>query len=139
MNRSHLVAEIREAVERETGFQCSCGISYNKMLSKLACSVNKINKHTCLLKSIVPGFLCPLPVRKIPGVGHRTESMLKEIGVQTVADIQLCTLEQLLQMFGERIGSFLFNACRELTEHLLGTKDRQSLYSLETPSLHVHL
>lgn len=112
MTGSHLVAEIREAVERETGFQCSCGISYNKMLSKLACSVNKPNKQTCLLKSAVPGFLCPLPVRKIPGVGHRTESMLKEIGVQTVADLQLCTLEQLLQMFGERIGSFLFNACR---------------------------
>lgn len=109
---SHLVAEIREAVEKETGFQCSCGISYNKMLSKLACSVNKPNKQTCLLKSAVPGFLCPLPVRKIPGVGHRTESILKEIGVHTVADIQVCTLEQLLQMFGERIGSFLFNACR---------------------------
>lgn len=109
---SHLVAEIREAVERETGFQCSCGISYNKMLSKLACSVNKPNKQTCLLKSAVPGFLSPLPVRKIPGVGHRTESMLKEIGVQTVADLQVCALEQLLQMFGERIGSFLFNACR---------------------------
>lgn len=109
---SHLVAEIREAVERETGFQCSCGISYNKMLSKLACSVYKPNKQTCLLKSAVPGFLSPLPVRKIPGVGHRTESMLKEIGVQTVADLQVCALEQLLQMFGERIGSFLFNACR---------------------------
>ena len=26
---SHLVAEIREAVEKETGFQCSYGISYN--------------------------------------------------------------------------------------------------------------
>lgn len=109
---SHLVAEIREAVERETGFQCSCGISYNKMLSKLACSVNKPNKQTCLLKSAVPGFLSPLPVRKIPGVGHRTETMLKEIGVQTVTDLKVCTLEQLLQMFGERIGSFLFNACR---------------------------
>ena len=26
---SHLVAEIREAMEKEAGFQCSCGISYN--------------------------------------------------------------------------------------------------------------
>ena len=50
MTGSHLVAEIREAVERETGFQCSCGISYNKMLSKLACSVNNPNKQMCLLK-----------------------------------------------------------------------------------------
>ena len=29
-----------------------------------------------------------------------------------MVDLQLCTLEQLLQMFGERIGSFLFNACK---------------------------
>ncbi|KAH9325438.1 hypothetical protein KI387_005616 [Taxus chinensis] len=128
---SHLVAEIRAIVEAETGFQCSCGISYNKMLAKMVSSANKPNKQTCLLNSAVPGFLCPLSVRKLPGVGHRIESLLKEIGIQTVADLQTCSLHQLLQMFGERIGRFLFNACRGVDLSPVKDKGPQKSVSVE--------
>ncbi|XP_057843116.2 uncharacterized protein LOC131052518 isoform X2 [Cryptomeria japonica] len=93
---SHLVAEIRAIVEAETGFQCSCGISYN-----------------------------------LPGVGHRTESMLMEIGIQTVADLQICSLHELLQMFGEKTGRFLFNGCRGVDLSPVRDKGPQKSVSVE--------
>eukprot|EP00249_Psilotum_nudum_P017138 c26179_g1_i1 orf=32-1747(+) len=109
---SQIVMEIRTAVEKETGFRCSCGIANNKMLAKLVCSINKPNKQTCILQSAVMAFLDPLAVHKLPGVGHRMESLLKEIGVETISDLQKVPMWQLCAKFGDRIGMFLYNSCR---------------------------
>lgn len=43
-----IVEEMRAAVEQHTGFRCSAGISHNKVLSKLACGLNKPNRQTVL-------------------------------------------------------------------------------------------
>ncbi|XP_002960939.2 uncharacterized protein LOC9641429 [Selaginella moellendorffii] len=109
---TQLAAEIRCAVEKETGYQCSCGISHNKMLAKMACSLNKPNKQTCITQSAVNDFIVPLPVCKIPGVGRQTEATLKEMGVETMGDMQSLTLAQLSSKFGDRFGNQLFDACR---------------------------
>ncbi|MCO5609696.1 hypothetical protein L7F22_063928 [Adiantum nelumboides] len=92
---SQLVFEIRAVVEGETGFRCSSGIAINKMLAKLVSSVNKPNQQTCILDSGVSEFLTPLSVRKLPGIGHRTESLLKDMGITTVADLQKTTFQEL--------------------------------------------
>ncbi|KAJ7556365.1 hypothetical protein O6H91_05G079700 [Diphasiastrum complanatum] len=109
---SHLVAEMREAVEKETGYRCSSGIAHNKLLAKLACSLNKPNKQTCILPSAADNFLRPLSVRKIPGVGQRMEGTLKEMGIGIVEDMQRVSVQQLCGKFGHRVGQFLYNACR---------------------------
>ncbi|KAL3687502.1 hypothetical protein R1sor_013811 [Riccia sorocarpa] len=109
---SQIVSEMRSAIEKETGFHCSCGVAQNKMLAKLSSSLNKPNKQTCLLSGAVESFIAPLHVRKIPGVGRQTELILCDMGVQTVADLRDFKLSQLFERFGARIGQFLFDACR---------------------------
>ncbi|KAL2629504.1 hypothetical protein R1flu_014190 [Riccia fluitans] len=109
---SQIVSEMRSAIERETGFHCSCGVAQNKMLAKLSSSLNKPDKQTCLLSDAVESFIAPLHVRKIPGVGHQTELILGDMGVKTIADLRTFKLSQLSERLGARIGQFLYDACR---------------------------
>jgi len=48
----------------------------------------------------VKDFLFPLDVRKIPGVGSKTEKILKELKIETVADIASMKPEVLTRLFG---------------------------------------
>lgn len=128
---SHLVAEIRAAVEKETGFRCSSGIACNKMLAKLVSSVNKPNKQTCILASAISAYLQPLPVRKLPGVGYQTESVLKEMGVAIVADLQKFDVQQLASKLGERMAMFLCNACRGIDNSSVQNKGAPKSLSVE--------
>ncbi|OAE35561.1 hypothetical protein AXG93_1452s1010 [Marchantia polymorpha subsp. ruderalis] len=109
---SQVVSEMRSAIEKETGFQCSCGVAQNKMLAKLASSLNKPSKQTCLLSGAVERFIAPLPARKIPGVGRQTEAILLDLGVQTITDLKKVSVCQLSERLGARIGQFLYDACR---------------------------
>lgn len=128
---SQVVAEIRAAVERESGFRCSSGIATNKMLAKLVSSVNKPNKQTCILESAVSGFLMPLHVRKLPGIGLQTEAQLKDMGIATVADLQQSTLQQLSSKFGNRMGMLLFDSCRGVDKSLVQDKGPPKSLSVE--------
>ncbi|KAG2467190.1 ASPP2 protein, partial [Polypterus senegalus] len=60
-----IVEEMRAAVEAETGFRCSAGISHNKVLSKLACGLNKPNRQTILPLASVPSLFSNLPISKM--------------------------------------------------------------------------
>jgi nucleotidyltransferase/DNA polymerase involved in DNA repair len=82
------------------------------MLAKMACSVNKPNKQTSLLQSAVADFLAPMPVHKLPGVGHCMEGVLKQSGVESVGDLRNLTLDHLCRMFGERVAKFMYQACK---------------------------
>ncbi|KAI5064226.1 hypothetical protein GOP47_0020896 [Adiantum capillus-veneris] len=128
---SQLVSEIRAAIEGETGFRCSSGIATNKMLAKLVSSANKPNQQTCILESAVNGFLTPLCVRKLPGIGHQTESLLKDMGITTVADLQLSTFQQLSTKFGNRLGTILFDSCRGVDESAVQDKGPLKSLSVE--------
>ncbi|MCO5553465.1 hypothetical protein L7F22_006986 [Adiantum nelumboides] len=128
---SQLVSEIRAAVEGETGFRCSSGIAINKMLAKLMSSVNKPNQQTCILESEVSGFLTPLSVRKLPGIGHQTESLLKDMGITTVADLQKSTFQELSTKFGNRVGTLLFDSCRGIDKSAVQDKGPPKSLSVE--------
>ncbi|MEJ1288000.1 polymerase (DNA directed) eta (RAD 30 related) [Cricetulus griseus] len=60
-----IVEEMRAAIERKTGFQCSAGISHNKVLAKLACGLNKPNRQTLVSHGSVPQLFSQMPIRKI--------------------------------------------------------------------------
>src|SRR5512137_70210 len=70
----HLMEEVLEK-ERLT---CSIGVGPNKMVAKIASDFKKPYGLTVVKPEDVNGFLLPLKVRKIPGVGPKTERSLKE-------------------------------------------------------------
>jgi DNA polymerase iota len=76
---SHLARYIRMKIE-EQGYTSAAGISTNKLLAKLVGNVNKPRNQTTLLAfrdEQVWSFMDSHALRKVPGIGGRTTSLLE--------------------------------------------------------------
>jgi len=91
---------IRKRLKDELKLNVSIGIAGSKLVAKIA---SKEAKPDGLLE--VPlgedsTFLAPLPVAKMPGIGRKTERVLKELGVDTLGKLGRVPLEVLKSRFG---------------------------------------
>ncbi|GKT50021.1 DNA polymerase iota [Colletotrichum spaethianum] len=78
---SHLAFHLRMKLEEDLGFTASVGVSTNKLLSKLAGSVNKPRNQTTLMSlddAVVAEFMDAHSVRKVPGIGSKTSRVLED-------------------------------------------------------------
>jgi DNA polymerase-4 len=104
-------AEIRRRVREETGLTVTAGIGRNRMLAKMASKSAKPDG----LRRILPGeeetFIRDLPVRSLPGVGHKVEKLLHQLNVKTIAEMRLLSRESLRAMLGIP-GLLLHERCR---------------------------
>ncbi|KAK3554720.1 hypothetical protein QTP70_032628 [Hemibagrus guttatus] len=108
-----IVEEMRAAVEQHTGFQCSAGISHNKVLAKLACGLNKPNRQTVLPLGSVPELFMTLPISKIRNLGGKLGASITEtLGVENMGELTRFTRAQLEEHFGEKTGRWLYDLCR---------------------------
>ncbi|MEW6724563.1 MAG: DNA polymerase IV [Bacillota bacterium] len=94
--------EIKRRVREEVGLTCSVGISYNKFLAKLASDMEKPDGLTVIHRERAEAILPGLSVRKILGVGKRSEEALNRIGIFTIADLRRTDPELLSRLFGKR-------------------------------------
>lgn len=90
-------AEILDA-ERIT---CSVGIAPNKSAAKIASGFQKPDGLTIVRPDELTGFLAPLPVSKIPGVGKKTEETLDLLGIQTVGDLAKADKRMIYEKLGK--------------------------------------
>jgi nucleotidyltransferase/DNA polymerase involved in DNA repair len=90
----------REILERE-GLTCSVGIGPNKLVAKIASDFRKPDGLTVVPPDEVQGFLDPLPIRVIPGIGPKTEGFLHEKGIKVVAALRGVELPRLREWFGK--------------------------------------
>ncbi|KAM4729920.1 DNA polymerase eta isoform 2-T2 [Anableps anableps] len=108
-----IVEEMRAAVEKDTGFRCSAGISHNKVLAKLACGLNKPNRQTVLPLDSVTELFSTLPISKIRNLGGKMGASITEtLGVENMGDLIKFSQAQLGQHFGEKTGQWLYDLCR---------------------------
>lgn len=112
-----IVEEMRAAIERQTGFQCSAGISHNKVLAKLACGLNKPNRQTLVSHGSVPQLFSHIPISKVRNLGGKLgASVIEILGVEYMGELTQFTESQLQSHFGEKNGSWLYAMCRGI-EH----------------------
>lgn len=95
-----LAREIKAAVRREHRLTCSVGVAPSKAVAKIASELEKPDGLTVVSPDHVVEFLAPIPVRKILGVGPKTAERLKEIGLETIADVQAFPRQELVETFG---------------------------------------
>jgi DNA polymerase IV len=79
---------IREQIRKELDLTASAGVAPNKFLAKLASDWRKPDGLFVILPEEVDTLVLPLPVQRLPGVGKVTQEKLKNVGVQTVADLR---------------------------------------------------
>lgn len=98
---SIIAQEIRDRLFAELGITCCAGIAHNKILAKLIGSANKPNKQTVLAPACAPTFMSSLgSVRNITGIGTKTETLLSDIDIMTIEQLQDCELDKLQKKFG---------------------------------------
>lgn len=95
-----IAINIKKAVLEQEGLTCSIGISPLKFLSKIASDMNKPDGITLIGPDEVPDVIAKLPIRKVPGVGARTFSLLEQLGVRTLGDIADISEKTLKSRFG---------------------------------------
>jgi DNA polymerase IV len=102
---------IRQQIREELNLTASAGVAPNKFLAKIASDWKKPNGLFVIQPAEIEGFLTPLPVGRIPGVGKVTEESLGKLGLRTVGDVRNKSIEELQELFG-RYGQRLYELAR---------------------------
>lgn len=107
---------IREQIRTELSLTASAGVAPNKFLAKLASDWRKPDGLFVIQPNEVDGFLLPLSVERLPGVGEVTAERLAGLAINTVADLRKVELDSLEKQFG-RFGVRLYNLARGIDEN----------------------
>jgi DNA polymerase IV (DinB-like DNA polymerase) len=95
-----LAARIRNDIRTQVGLTSSIGIAPTKVVAKIASDVNKPDGLTVVEPQNLFSFLAPMTVRKIPGVGRKSEAELFEMGIRTIKDLVEFDIQVLIARFG---------------------------------------
>jgi nucleotidyltransferase/DNA polymerase involved in DNA repair len=97
--------EIALAIKRDIAAQerltASIGLGPNKLIAKIASDAQKPDGLTVVEAKDAEAFLAPLSVRKIPGIGPKTEATLRQHGVTVVRDLKRFSEADLVERFGK--------------------------------------
>lgn len=99
---SRIAQEIRNELFMKLGLTCTAGISHNKLLAKLIGGQHKPNQQTTLLYPLSASrFLRELSdLKRITGIGQRTESLLLASGIANIGELQDCSMDILCKKLG---------------------------------------
>jgi len=116
MESEETAKRIKEMIKEKLGLTCSIGIGPNKLLAKIASDMKKPDGLTMISAEDMERQIWPLPVRKLRGVGPKTEMRLKNTGISTIGELASIPLEDLIELFGKSYGSYLYEASKGIDE-----------------------
>ncbi|MFZ5876436.1 MAG: DNA polymerase IV [Nitrospirota bacterium] len=100
-----LAKEIALAIKRDIATEehltASVGLGPNKLIAKIASDAQKPDGLTVVEGKDAEAFLAPLSVRKIPGIGPKTEASLRQHGITLVQDFKRFSEAELVERFGK--------------------------------------
>nr|WP_087574092.1 DNA polymerase IV [Sphingomonas sp. CDS-1] len=97
---TRIAEDIRRMIRKETGLTASAGVSYNKLIAKLASDQNKPDGICVVRPEEGAAFIANMPVRRIHGVGPVTAKRMQALGIETGADLRARNLAFLQHHFG---------------------------------------
>lgn len=93
---------LRAQILAHTGLTASAGVSFNKMLAKIASDINKPNGIAVITPTDADAFISTLPIERFHGIGKATAKRLHAMGVKSGADLKHTSAAVLVQEFGKR-------------------------------------
>ncbi|MDH7501050.1 MAG: DNA polymerase IV, partial [candidate division NC10 bacterium] len=94
-----LASDLKRRIQEEVGLPCTIGIAANKLVAKVASNQGKPNGLLQVPPGEEAGFLAPLSVERLWGVGPKCAARLKMLGIHTVGQLQQAPLELLKHQF----------------------------------------
>jgi DNA polymerase IV (DinB-like DNA polymerase) len=125
--------KIKREIKSKEKLTCSVGVGPNKLISKIAASVEKPDGLTLVEPEEVEGFLSPLGVSALLGVGGKTKKALMKVGVETIGDLRKIEPSRLIEQFGKAKGTWLYKASRGIDESEVEERgDREQIGRITT-------
>jgi DNA polymerase-4 len=115
---TYVAQEIRRMIHEEIGLTASAGVSYCKLIAKLASDQNKPDGICVVTPEQGADFIAAMPVSRIHGIGPVTARRMREMGIETGADLRRIDLELLQARFG-KAARFYYGAARGVDERLV--------------------
>ncbi|HEV7665375.1 MAG TPA: hypothetical protein VGQ62_17725, partial [Chloroflexota bacterium] len=108
------VSALRERILREIGLSVSFGVAPTLLVAKMASEAAKTrDNHVYVVEpGAAVGFLAPLAVRSLIGIGPKSEARLLGFGIATIGQLAERPLDWLVDQFGSSYGRYLFRASR---------------------------
>lgn len=122
--------DIRRMIREETGLTASAGVSYNKLIAKLASDQNKPDGLCVVRPEEGEAFIAAMPVRRIHGIGPVTARRMSALGIETGADLKARDIGFLQQHFGRAAG-FYHRAARGLDDRPVHERQERKSVSVE--------
>ena len=97
-----LAEKLKAEIHEKTGLVASVGIAPNKFLAKLASDLEKPDGLVEIRAEDAVARLSPLPLRRLWGVGRRTEEKLQALGLKTIGDLQKMDERRLSRAIGQK-------------------------------------
>lgn len=116
-----IAREIRQRIRDEVHLTASAGISYNKLLAKIASDWRKPDGMTTIHPDRALDFLAQLRVEKLWGVGPRTAEKMHYMGIFTGGDLREVSLQHLMEVFG-KMGKVYYDFARGIDNRPVETE-----------------
>lgn len=85
-NARSLCQQLKDEIRARERLTASVGIGPNKLIAKIASDFKKPDGLVLVEDYDAAAFLAPLPIRVIPGIGPKTEALLRAKGITCVRD-----------------------------------------------------
>ena len=85
-NALETLKNLQDGLLNELGLKCSIGVGPTKFLAKMASDMKKPMGITIIRRRDIKAKLYPLPIEDFFGVGKKTASYLKTLGIKTIGD-----------------------------------------------------
>jgi DNA polymerase-4 len=111
--RARAVAEaVQAAVRGATSLTCALGVASCKVVAKIASDRRKPGGLTVVPAGREAAFLAPFDVRRLPGVGPRSEEKLRRAGIDTIAALAALDDDALRRLLPGKLGPLLRDRAR---------------------------
>jgi DNA polymerase IV len=123
---------LKDAIRAAVGLTASVGIGPNRLVAKIASDAEKPDGLVVIQPDEVAGFLGPLPVGVLRGVGSRTLVRLERLGIHTVADLRARSPAELQRHLGSRAAVGLHQQAHGIASDQVGERAPRKSLSRET-------
>lgn len=124
---------IREAIRDELSLTASAGVATSKFVAKIASDLHKPDGLTVVPPGGERGFLAPLPVQRMWGVGPKATEKLRNAGIHTIGDLAEVDGDKLARIVGTEWGAAIHELAKGIDDReVIPERDAVSLGAEET-------
>ena len=128
-----LAEAVQTSVRGATSLTAAMGVATSKVVAKIASDRRKPGGLTVVPPGREASFLAPFDVRRLPGIGPRSEARLRAAGLETIGALASLTDSELRNLLPGKVGVLLRDRARGIDPRPLETtSERISISTEET-------